>query len=684
MPEGKIVVYVFGARGSVPIKDAEVFIYDKDNNNIADIVTNLDGLTQEISVHTPIKDLSLIEGNDQQPYSTYNVRVEAPGYTNKNIVGVQVFDGEKSILPVVMLPEPKDSVYTFGLGNSEIPEHNLYNDRIRGEQEQEYDEQEPMGMMGITPFILSDVAIPEYIVVHLGEPDEDAENVWVSFPDYIKNVASSEIYPTWPENSLKANILAQVSLALNRVYTEWYRSKGYDFQITNSTQYDQKFIKDRNIFESIDRIVSEVFDEYAVQPGSVEPYYTEYCDGKKVNCPGMKQWGTVDLANQGLSPKEILEYYYGPLNIVEASRIEGIPFSYGGEPLRLGSVGEDVKTIQRQLNRVAKNYPGIPRLEVNGKFDKGTEDSVKVFQDVFDLQSDGIIGKSTWYKISYIYASVKKLAELDSEGQKSDIKPEQYRGYPIKLGDTGNAVKTIQYILNLMSLYFYEIDPVSIDGAFGVGTENAVKTFQGIAGLMQDGVVGESTWDMLINAYRGISEDVNIPNSTYNGELLMVGSRGNDVEKVQVYLNAANLAFSEIPKVTVDGIFGMGTEFSVKAFQKRFGLDVDGIVGSRTWNALVDVYYSIIKNDFYNRPLKLNDEGSDVRIMQTMLRDIEQFGDDKSKVSADSQYGNITENAVGDFQEQFGLPKTGEVHKKDWYSITDVHNKVKKMSKYAK
>lgn len=692
MSEGRILVYVFGARASVPIKDAEVFIYDENKNKIFSLVTNEDGLTEKVLVPTPNKDLSLDEQNIERPYALYNVRVEAPGYIPKNIVGIQVFDEQEAIVPIVMLPVPAKSTFSLvsdiNMSDSEnvvddfveIPKHQLHDEQVKGEKNQQRSEEN--GQNGITPFILNQVAIPEYIVVHLGKPNEDAENVWVSFPEYIKNVASSEIYPTWPENSLRANILAQISLALNRIYTEWYRSKGYDFQITSSTQFDQKFIKDRNIFLSIDRIVDEIFNEYVVKPGSIEPYYTEYCDGKKVSCAGMKQWGTVTLAKDGLTPEEILEFYYGPLNIIETNQIKGIPSSYSGVPLKLGSEGEDVEKIQGQLNRINKNYPGIPRSKITGFFDKETEASVKAFQEVFNLQSDGIVGKSTWYKISYIYSSVKRLAQLDSEGQRPEIKPGQYPGYVLKIGSFGDNVKTIQYILNLMSLYYYEIQPVAIDGYFGKNTKSAIEQFQKIFELDVDGIVGKKTWSKLLDIYKGIYEDVNIPNSTYPGVLIGRGSKGINVEKVQTYLNTANIAFKEVPKVIVDGDFGVATENSVKAFQEYFGINVDGVVGPTTWNALIDVYYSILRNDFYGgKTLKYGDTGSDVRIMQTMLRDIENFDKDASVLSASGDFKDSTENSVIDFQGEYGLVPNGEINKKDWYLITYVHNKVKSTPK---
>ncbi|MEE1490921.1 MAG: peptidoglycan-binding protein, partial [Massilioclostridium sp.] len=260
--------------------------------------------------------------------------------------------------------------------------------------------------------------IPEFITVHLGAPNSNAPNVQVSFPEYIKNVASSEIYPTWPESSIRANIYAQISFALNRIYTEWYRSRGYDFDITNSTQYDQKFIQGRDIFDNVSQIVDEIFNNYVRRQGSVEPYFTQFCNGTTVTCDGLSQWGTVELARQGYTPYGILQYYYGDdIDIVRNAPIRAPIESYPGVALRVGMAGNDVKTIQTQLNRIANNYPSIPKIpSTDGIFGESTARSVREFQRIFNLTQDGIVGKSTWYKIKYIFTAVKQLGELASEG----------------------------------------------------------------------------------------------------------------------------------------------------------------------------------------------------------------------------------------------------------------------------
>lgn len=260
------------------------------------------------------------------------------------------------------------------------------------------------------------ITIPETITVHLGSPGSNARNVTVPFTDYIKNVASNEIYPTWPEEAIRANILAQISYALNRIYTEWYPSMGYDYDITNDIRYDQTYKPNSDVFENISEMVDEIFNNYIVNNNSIIPYFAAYCDGRNTRCDGLEQWGTLELANNGLTAEEILESYYGDaISIIENAPVENMPKSYPGIPLRLGSGGEDVRSLQRQLNRISQNYPAIPKSDTDGIFDIGTEEAVREFQKIFNLQQDGIVGKATWYKVRRIYNAVMQLAELFGE-----------------------------------------------------------------------------------------------------------------------------------------------------------------------------------------------------------------------------------------------------------------------------
>jgi len=362
------------------------------------------------------------------------------------------------------------------------------------------------------PRVLRQVVIPNPITVHLGTPNASAANVQVSFPDYVKNVASSEIYPTWPDASLRANIYAIITFALNRVFTEWYRSRGYNFDITNSTAYDQSFVYGRPIYDSVSRIVDEIFNEYVRRQNQNAPYFTSFCNGTTVTCRGLSQWGTVSLANQGLTPLQILRTYYpSDIEITETNIITGVLSSYPGTPLRTGSTGLDVQTVQTYLNRIRRNYPAIPAItDEAGVFGNSTKDAVTAFQRIFNLTSDGIVGQATWYKISSLYAGIAKLAELDSEGTSLGIGTVPPTAI-LRQGSRGQDVITLQYLLNIISEYYPGIPAPMQDGVFGSGTRQSVVAFQQLSGLQSDGIVGPRTWEALYNAYHGIQQNIPFP-----------------------------------------------------------------------------------------------------------------------------------------------------------------------------
>lgn len=442
--------------------------------------------------------------------------------------------------------------------------------------------------------------IPETITVHLGAPNEPAQNVTVSFPDYIKNVASSEIYPTWPENAIRANIYAQISYALNRVYTEYYRSRGYDFDITNSTAIDQSFVPGRDIFDNISEIVDEIFNDYLVRPGDVAPLFAAYCDGIEVQCQGLSQWGSVELANQGLTPYEILTRYYGTnLDINTDTPILPFSPSLPYRVLRLGNFGNDVRTVQLRLNRISANYPSIPKIyPVDGVFGLSTENAVKDFQRIFDLTPDGIVGPATWYKIQQIYGGVKKLNDLASEGLSlSEVSAQ----FPTELrpGDESIYVREFQYFLNVLGENLAVIPEVAIDGSFGPATEAALRAFQEAYGLPVTGVVDEATWNDLYNAYRGILVSSpqyygDVPVVLFPGYLLVFGMQGEEIRLLQEYLLTLSEVYGEIPPVTVNGIFGTATRDAVIAAQNLYGLNPTGIVDALTWQAITDAYIDVI------------------------------------------------------------------------------------------
>ena len=454
-------------------------------------------------------------------------------------------------------------------------------------------------MLTGTPFI------PETITVHLGTPDSAAPNVTLDFASYVKNVASSEIFPTWPENALRANIYAIISFALNRIYTEWYRSRGYDFDITATTQYDQKFINGREYFQNISYLVDELFNDYVRRQGTVEPLFTSFCNGTTTTCSGLSQWGTVALANRGLTPYEILQYYYGDnIEIVKNALVKTAMPSYPGIELRLGSAGNDVRSLQIYLNRISGNYPAIPKIQAaDGIFDQATEDAVRVFQNVFGLAVTGIVDQATWYRITYIYTSVKHIAELNSEGVRWDEIENRYTE-DLKIGMQSVEVSVLQYYLAVIGAYYAAVEPVEITGYFGEKTERSVRSFQRVFGLPQTGEVDRATRNDLYRAYQGIAESVP-PKYTavalYPGTVLREGVSGESVRLIQEYLTYINRTYSNIPAVNNTGYFGPLTRQSVTAFQRAFGIDPTGIVGAVTWDKIAEIY-SDLRYGFDKRP----------------------------------------------------------------------------------
>ncbi len=409
MDYGNLLVNVTSDNTNLPIAGASVEIASENEPEqiIEQTTTNNSGQIDELSLEAPPVEYSMEPGANK-PYSEYTITISAPGYEPITVNGAEIFSGETAIQNACLLP-----LATGDPNSTElfvIPDHTLWGDYPPKIPESEVKDVNETGEI-----VLSRVVIPEYVVVHDGPPsDRSAKDYYVRYRDYIKNVASSEIYSTWPEATIQANILAIQSFTLNRVYTEWYRNKGYTFTITTSTAYDHKWIPNRNVFDSISRVVDEIFSNFLSRPGIEQPILTQYCDGKNVSCPNwMSQWGSKSLGDQGYSAIEILRNYYGDsIYINETEEISGVPSSYPGTPLRNGSVGEDVRTIQRQLNVISDAYPLIPKIAEDGIFGPRTEEAVKTFQKIFNLTPDGIVGFRTWYKISEIYVGVSRIAEL--------------------------------------------------------------------------------------------------------------------------------------------------------------------------------------------------------------------------------------------------------------------------------
>lgn len=383
---------------------------------LAQLTTNSVGQTDSIELEAPPVDLSLDPLNTNRPYSTYRIETTSPDYVDVVIDGTQVFSDTRSIQPIGLQPTVRNTL-TRGLMSRQLTEDIVIGpSTLYGNYPEKIPEAAIKPIVPGSGFItLSSVIVPEYIIVHTGSPnDNSAPNYTIPFVDYISNVASSEIYPTWPIETIKANIIAITSFTLNRVYTEWYRNQGKPYTITSSTAYDHAFFFGRNLFDSIVDITAQVFDVYVKRGDLTQPLLTQYCDGVKSSCPNwMTQWGSKSLGDQGYTAEQILRNFYGgDITLNAAPQVEGNPESYPGSPLSLGSSGSDVRIIQNQLNRIAQNYPLIPKVAVSGNFDEATQNAVRTFQQIFHLTQDGIVGKSTWYEISRIYVAVTRLAEL--------------------------------------------------------------------------------------------------------------------------------------------------------------------------------------------------------------------------------------------------------------------------------
>jgi len=622
MAQGTLKIFTTIGEESLPVGGVSYAIKDKQGNILFSGITDESGESGVYTLNAPPRDLTLAPNPNIRPYGVYDVTVLKPGFVTLNFIDVEIFDGIDSILPITMLPQgptdeeeeittvippPTAALPSYPQAQVAPPDEPIItNNEQRITNNVARIEVPPVGRVAAVQAAaltqsdpLPSVRIPDYVIVHLGTPSNSAApNVRVRFIDYIKNVTSSEIYPTWPVNSIIANVHCIVSFVLNRIYTEWYPSRGYNFTITNSTTVDQYFVPNRNIFQNISQIVDGIFNVYARRVGFRNPYFTEYCNGTTATCKGLSQWGTVTLANRGMTPLQILHNYY-PRDLALFTAPSGnVISSYPGTPLSLGSTGENVRLIQNRLNRIRANYPAIPQItNPNGVFGPDTQAAVRKFQQIFYLLQDGIVGRSTWHKITQIFVAVTKLAELNGEGERIGLSPTPPT-VTIRQGSRGADVIHAQFLLNYIGQFYPEIPIPIMDSVFGPTTTAAVTAFQRRFGLTADGVVGPATWRRMYEIYSGIigqePPSVNPPQPpppptncpTYPGFLLRPGSTGAAVRDLQTLLNTARRRYSAVPAVSVDGVFGPLTAASVRTFQLYAGLTVDGIVGPATWAAL--------------------------------------------------------------------------------------------------
>ena len=442
--------------------------------------------------------------------------------------------------------------------------------------------------------------IPTYIVVHLGAPDEAAKNITVPFIEYIKNVASGEIYPNWPLDAIKANVLAQISFALNRIYNEWYRSQGYNFDITSSSRYDQSFLENRQFFENVSVVVDDLFNDYIVKDEQVQPLFAQYCDGRVTTCDGLSQWGTVSHANQGKGPVEILKNYYGnDINIIYNAPVENNILTYPGFIVGPGTAGDFVRMIKIQLNRIGQNYPAIPVIRDDSVYyTVELENAVRKFQEIFNLDVTGSVDKSTWYKIKYLYNAVKKISDIYSEGISLDEASLVYN-QKLMIGDEGFYVRALNYYLNVISYFDDDLPFLDLKGEkFTEDTKEVVIAFQNKYRLTSDGEVGQVTWRFLRDVYRQIIRNLDDEYLIYLDEFfpqvyLSRGMSGKDVLNLQKFLYIICNRTKSIPGVVVSGEFDYLTEQSVKKIQRDNGIEDNGIVGPSTWYKIVELSKSI-------------------------------------------------------------------------------------------
>ena len=551
--------------------------------------------------------------------------------------------------------------------------------------------------------------IPEYITVHMGAPDSNARNVTVPFSDYIKNVASGEIYPTWPESALRANIYAQISYALNRVYLEFYRSKGYDFDITSTTALDQSFEEGRNIFENISLIVDDIFNSYIKREQNLEPLAAKFCNGTTTTCDGLSQWGSVELANQGLGAYDILTNYYGSdIVLVEDVPIDGIGESYPGTPLRLGDSGYNVVVLQRSLNGISNNYPAIPKINpVNGVFDENTENAVRKFQEIFKLTQDGIVGRATWYRIVELFVGIKRLSELEAEGiNLSDYPPvlgqstvsskniKQTTQNTLKIGSSGKEVSNLQYSLQFLSYFYPTALPTSLSGVYTESTANSVRAFQKEFNLPQTGEADRKTVEEIYNAYITVASYVAAREpfprdrflAPFPGKLLSKGDAGEEVKEIQRHINyISRYSPDMVGGVTETGVFGPLTEKSIMQIQELGGISRSGSVESATHSEIRSRSYDAISTvnpkmrQYPGYKLQKGDSDSKlkndnktistpVNSAQQMLRRIS-VTEEIPVIIPDGVFGSDTEEAVIILQRKGGFEPSGIIDYDTWEYI---------------
>ncbi|MCL2619497.1 MAG: peptidoglycan-binding protein [Defluviitaleaceae bacterium] len=680
MGRGILRLQVVSAEGAILISNAEVTITDHHGTVLHRLNTDNTGHIAEIELEAP--DISLTEDPHakHQRYTCYNITVKAPGYNTAIYNGVMIFDQSTSVQVIELHPildgrPPETEVM-------EVAGHALCHPELPEPQD------DPPSSR-----ILRDVVIPQYITVHLGRPTVSAPNVRVPFIEYIKNVTSHEIFDTWPEQTIIANVYCIVSLTLNRIFTEFYRKQGRSFDITNSTTIDQKYVHGGTIGARISAIVDRIFNHYLAVVGHQEPFLALYNDGIVANFPGrLSQWGSFyDGRDRGMNAWQIINKYYRQnLELRESNNFTGALESWPGSNLSTGSSGEHVRTMQRYLNRILGRHTDIIINPVDGVFGASTAHSVRTFQRIYNLPQTGVIDRATWFQISRIYAIEKGLWEMDSEGIRIGIgttPPTQI----IREGNTGRLVTELQFLLDYIGYFYDDIPFVADTSRFDSLTTTAVRAFQRHFGLNPDGIVGPITWRKLYDVYWGIHKNIERPQPApppvnppgmppYPGTALRVGSTGENVRRVQQALNRLAHSIPGISELNVDGNFGPLTQTSVMAFQRIFGLNVDGVVGPITWERLFREYLDLQPGGqtptpptptplppFPGTPIRQGDRGENVRLIQNAINRLVPCNPGRLwQLTEDGNFGAMTRDAIFTFQSIFSMPITGVVDATTW------------------
>ena len=679
MGRGNLILQVVAAEGAVLIDGANITLKDESGVVLHELITDNTGHAPEIALEAP--DISLTEDPfaTSRRYNVYSVRVSAAGYRTVTYNGIMVFDQSTSIQTIEMRPllqrggvqdEEIVDIGGHALDEPEMPEQQAPQLPVR---------------------ILDRVVIPNFITVHLGRAENQAPNVRIPFIDYIKNVASHEIFDTWPEQTLIANIYCIVSLTLNRVFTEFYRKRGLNFDITATTHMDQKYTHHGTIGARISSTVDRIFNNYLAIVGHLEPFLSLYNDGVVANFPGrLSQWGSFfDARDRGMNAWQIIRKYYSQnLELRQCDFFSGPLESWPGAPLSQGSQGESVRTIQRYLNRILGRYTDVIINPVDGIFGANTRRSVVLFQQIYNLPQTGIIDRTTWYQIGRIYGIEKALWEMNSEGISIGIGTTPPT-VTIREGSTGTRVTELQFLLDYIGMYYDEIPFVAETSRFDRLTTNAVRAFQSLFGLTADGIVGPSTWRRLYEVYWGIVNNAptqppipapeNPPNMPpYPGTVIRLGSSGESVLLIQQALNRLHEAIPGIPRVPEDRVYGERTRDAIFAFQRIFGLSIDGAVGPTTWERLMREFLNLQPGGAPTLPppsippypgsvIRQGAAGENVLLIQQAINRLVPCQPGRLwKISEDRAFGPGTRDAVMAFQSIFGLSVDGVVGQMTW------------------